>query len=203
MTEPLGEGNQAHTYLGTYRGQQAVIKSVPDPDHPITAPLYRWMIQREARALRILDDVDGIPDLLGIPNENAIALEYREGVLLRSVEGRDLPVGFFEDLEGLVRSIHEHGVVHSDLKKKENVMASPEGEPIIIDFGTHLVEKEGFNPINNFLYRQFRQMDLNAVSKLKKQITPERLEERDRERLNSPTLLERADRFRRDYVWDW
>lgn len=203
MTEPLGEGNQADTYLGTYRGQQAVIKSVPNPDHPITAPIHRWMIQRETRALKVLDDVEGVPDLLGVPNENAIALEYREGRILRNVEGRDLPSYFFAELEAVVHAIHDRGVVHSDLKKKENVMVSPEGEPIVIDFGTHFVKKEGFTPINSFLHDQFRSMDLNAVSKLKKQLAPQTLKEKDRERLSSPTLLERADRFRRDYVWDW
>lgn len=203
MTDSLGDGNQAETYLGRFKGRKAVIKTVPYPNIPIVASLYRWMIQREARALRLLQDINGIPDLLGIPDANTIALEYREGIILRQASAADLPEDYFRKLEYLVNVIHEHGVVHSDLKRKENLMVGPDGQPIIIDLGTHFVDKEGFRPLNNFFFEQFCQMDLNAVSKLKKQFFPETLSDKDRERLDSPTFLERADRFRRNYIWNW
>ncbi len=203
MADSLGDGNQARTHLGRFNGRKAVIKTVPNRSLPVIAGIYRWMIQREARALRRLKNVEGVPDLLGIPDKNSIAMEYRDGMILRQASRADLSEDFFVQLEALVHEIHAHGVVHSDLKRKENVMVGRKGEPIIIDLGTHFIDKQGFHPINSFFYDQFLQMDLNAVSKLKKQFFPDTLEAKDQERLNSPTFFERADRFRREYLWDW
>lgn len=82
-------------------------------------------------------------------------------------------------------------------------MVSPDHEPIVIDFGTHFRKKSKYRIVNQFLYEQFHQMDLNAVSKLKNQFCPEAMTERDKQRLNEPVLLEKLDRARRNYVLDW
>lgn len=203
MTESLGDGNQARTFLGTFKGQKAVIKAVPHPGVPGLAEFERWMIQREARALKALMKVSGVPDFLGLPDEDSIAIEYRPGVVLRNVNPAQVSERFFERLEQIVQAIHSRGIVHSDLKRKENVMMDEDGQPIVIDFGTHLMKKDDFRPIYNFLFDQFRQMDLNAVSKLKEEFCEGSMTQRDYRRLDNPTILEKADRFRRNFIWDW
>jgi serine/threonine protein kinase len=130
-------------------------------------------------------------------------MEYCPGTLLSEVDEDRVGLSYIQSLERLVSEIHERGIVHSDLKKKDNLLITDQNEPVIIDFGTHFSKKSGFRPVNNFLYRQFHQMDNNAVSKLKNNFCPGKMTQRDRDRLDSPTFLERADRFRRDYVWDW
>lgn len=203
MAPELQDGNQARIFVDTYKGKRAVVKTVPHPNRLIVSRLERWMIQREVRALKRLEDVKGVPDLLGIPDDNSIAIEYRSGVNLREADPSELAGSFFRELEHLVRTIHDHGVVHSDLKKKDNIIVGNDNRPVLVDFGTHFIRKETLNPLKTFLYEQCKQMDLNAVSKLKKQLRPEDMKERDHRRLDSPTLLERADRFRRNYLWDW
>jgi serine/threonine protein kinase len=202
MSDEFGDSNQAEVYLDTFKGQKAIIKRAIHPGVPLLSHFEQWMIHREARALRVLDDLNQVPDFLGFPDEYSIAMEYCPGTLLRHLESHQLQSNFFEELETLVESIHRRGIVHSDLKKQENVMVGEDGGPILIDFGTHFQKKDGFRPIYGFLYRQFKQMDLNAVSKLKRTFCPEAVEEKDLQRLDSPTFLERADRFRRRYLFD-
>lgn len=203
MSEEFGTGNQSQVRLDTYRGEKALIKSVPHPDMPILRTVERWLIQREGRALRTLQDLEGVPNYLGSPDSYSIAMEYCPGTLLSEVDEDRVGLSYIQSLESLVSKIHERGIVHSDLKKKDNLLITDQNEPVIIDFGTHFSKKTGFRPVNNFLYRQFHQMDNNAVSKLKNNFCPGDMTQRDRDRLESPTFLERADRFRRDYVWDW
>jgi serine/threonine protein kinase len=203
LNEDFGDSNQAQISLEIFNGQKAIVKRVVHPAVPVLGTAERWMIRREARALKRLSDLEGVPSFLGYPDGNSIAMEYLEGTILREVSSARIKPAYFEQLEALIDEIHHREIVHSDLKKKENLMISPDGNPIVIDFGTHFVRKKGFRPLNNFLYDQFRQMDLNAISKLKEKFCPEEVTDVDRRRLNSPTFLERADQFRRDYLFDF
>jgi len=198
----LGTGYQAETTLGRYRGRPAVIKSALHPDVPLLRRLEFWVLKREARALRRLEGLEEVPDFLGYPDGTSIALEYREGETLRERDPAELPAAFYRELEEAVRRIHRRGIVHSDLKKRENILVSPQDRPVLLDFGTHLRESTRL-PMGGFFYRQFYRMDLNAVAKLKRRFRPDLMEERDRKRLEHPVLLERLDRFRREYIVDW
>ncbi len=201
--QTLGKGYQAETTLGTYDGRRAVLKSVLHPGVPLLRRLEIVLLRREARALRHLEPMEEVPSLLGYPDATTIAIEYREGRTLRERDPEALPARFYRRLEGAVQEIHRRGIVHSDLKKRENVLATPQDTPVLLDFGTHFRESSRLGPLGDFLYRQFYRMDQNAVSKLKRRFRPDLMEERDHRRLASPVLLERLDRFRRDYLGDW
>lgn len=172
------------------------------PSIPVLKNLEFWLLKREARALKRLDAVDEVPDLLAVKDSNAIVMEFREGRRVREVEHHELGPEFFDHFEDAVHRIHELGIVHSDLKKKDNLLVSPSKEPVIVDFGTHFRRDAPWGPLYGFLYDQFELMDLNAVSKLKKDYCPEAMTEEDRRRLNEPILLERLDRLRRDYLFE-
>lgn len=97
-----------------------------------------WLLRREACAYQRLADAPGIPRLLGWLDGAAIVLEYRPGVLLsRGLAGR-LPPDFVARLEDVVAELHRRGVVHLDLRHRSNVLASPDGVPIVIDFASAL-----------------------------------------------------------------
>lgn len=199
----LGVGYQAETTLGTYDGERAVLKSVLHPGIPVLRRLEFWMLQREARALEHLAEMEQVPAFLGYPDATSIAIRFREGHTLRERDPETLPASFYRRLEETVEEIHRRGIVHSDLKKRENILVTPDETPVLLDFGTHFRASNRLGPLGGFLYRQFYRMDENAVSKLKRRFRPDLMEEKDRRRLGSPVLLERLDRFRRDYIVDW
>lgn len=202
-TETIQTGYQADTFFGRFEGERAVIKAVHHPGVPVLRDLEFWMLKREARVLRTLDPMPEVPDFLGQPDAYSIAIEFREGKTLREQDPAELSASFYEHLEDAVQRLHERGVVHSDLKKRENVMVSPAERPVLLDFGASFQEDPGLGPAGRFLYRQCYRMDLNAVSKLKSRFRPDLMTGRDYARLEDPVLLERLDRFRRRYIVDW
>lgn len=193
-------GYQSSVSVGTFRNRKCVFKRVLHPRLPGVRRIEKWLLDREARALEKLEDVPEVPRLLGRPDPYGIAIEHRDGETLRERDPGQLPASYFRELQSTVQSIHRRGIVHSDLKKKENLMVSPDGRPVVIDFGTHFRKKSSPRPLNNFLYEQFRQIDRNAVAKLKSRYCPETLSSEERESLDNPVFLERVSRFGNRYV---
>ena len=99
----------------------------------------RRLLAREARVYRRLAGLPAVPRLLGTVDADAIALEYRPGVLLsRSLRGR-LPEGFLEALQETIAAMHGRGIVHLDLRHRSNVLAGEDGRPVVLDFASALV----------------------------------------------------------------
>ena len=74
---------------------------------------------------------------------------------------------FFARLLETVRALHQAGIAHGDLKRKENTLVGPGETPYIIDFGVACVRRPGTHHFNRIRFEQTRQMDLNAYIKLK------------------------------------
>ncbi len=92
----------------------------------------RLMARHEAAVLRRLQDITGVPRLLG---------RYgRAGIVRQHVPGRPLtrdaevPVEFFRDLFRLLHRLHRRGVACVDLEKAENILLGEDGRPYLIDF---------------------------------------------------------------------
>lgn len=97
-----------------------------------------WLLRREALAYRRLEGLEAVPRLLGKLDAAALVFEYRPGVLLsRSLSGR-LPPTFLVELERAVAQMHQRGVVHLDLRHRSNILASPDGRPVLLDFASAL-----------------------------------------------------------------
>jgi predicted Ser/Thr protein kinase len=74
-----GRGSQSSVYLVEVDGRQAAVK-----DFAATPPFFRrfvapYLVQRELRALRVLQGTPGIPEVYGRIDRHAFALEYIEG----------------------------------------------------------------------------------------------------------------------------
>jgi RIO-like serine/threonine protein kinase len=95
-------------------------------------------LRREARAYRRLEGLEAVPRLLGQLDTAALVIEYRPGVLLsRSLAGQ-LPGTFLVELQGAITEMHRRGVVHLDLRHRSNILASPDGRPVLLDFASAL-----------------------------------------------------------------
>lgn len=126
----------------------------------------RYSLHREYRAYRRIDGVPGFPRCFGLFGGCYLAMEYVDGALLKHAAPAD-PERFFDELKEAVTTMHERGVVHGDLKSRQNVMVTAEGRPMIIDLGTAVVYRRGWHPLNHWLFGYLRQIDLNGWIKLK------------------------------------
>ena len=119
-------------------GARFVVKDFEPRALLVRALFGRWSLGREARAYERLQHLPPVPSMLGWVDRDAIALEYRPGVLLsRSLAGR-LPPAFVAELEQCVGAMHELGVVHLDLRHRSNVLAGDDGHPVVLDFASAL-----------------------------------------------------------------
>lgn len=108
----------------------------------------RWLVGvlltwREARVLRRLIGMDGVPQFRGRPDRCSVAMTYIPCRRMRSddpaLRGNER---YVSQLEDLVTRMHRRGVVHLDLKHRTNLAVTPRGVPVVLDFGSGLC----FNP---------------------------------------------------------
>lgn len=189
-------------------GYQGVVYKVPaGPEYPdadylivkeamgaaVVRAFRRWMIRREYRVYQRLEGVDGVPRCFGL-HEDRLLLEFIGGDPLRlsagELEDRDR---FFAALLQILQAIHRAGVAHSDMKRKDNILVTPDGLPCLIDFGSAVLRREGAGSWRNWIFRQACQIDLNAWVKHKYLARYEKISAADA-RFYDPTLVERVSR---------
>ena len=157
-------GHQGSIYLGNVGDRRLLVKAATHPG--LHAALCRWMLRREHRTYRRLQGVDGIPRCYGLFGGCYLALQFIEGQTFRHATIED-HTRFFEQLLAIIRSIHELGVAHGDLMRKENILVSRDQRPYLIDFGVSVARKPGFHPLNYLWHGFLHQHDLNAWVKHK------------------------------------
>ena len=130
--------------------------------------LRRAMLRREFEAYQRLGNVPGVPRCLGLQADRRLLLEFREGEPFRetaaALTDRER---FFSELLRSILALHAAGVAHADLKRRGNILISPDGSPVLLDFGSAVLRSERGGWLNGKLFRLVCRMDLNAWVKLK------------------------------------
>ncbi len=190
----LSRGYQGHVYLYHNKGHRLIIKA------PMGWGLGRLirllMLRNEYRVYSRLSGMKGIPRCLGLLDNRYLVLEYIDGIPIRNARITERNV-FFESLLTVIKELHEAGIAHTDLKKKDNVLVVEGTIPYVIDFGVAVVRKSGFAPINHYLYNLASTFDFNAWVKLKYGGRYEDVTEKDSVYYNR-TLVEKASRWIKD-----
>jgi len=131
-----------------------------------------WLASREARALRALDGLTGVPRLLA----------WRDGILTRTwIEGRPMQearpavAAYFRAARQLVRDMHRRGVAHNDLAKEPNWLVTGDGRPAVVDYQLATVRRRPGR-----FFRTLAREDLRHLLKHKRTYCPERLTATDR-----------------------
>jgi serine/threonine protein kinase len=123
-------------------------------------------LRREYQAYQRLEGLRGIPRCHGLAAGHYLVLDFIRGTPYREAAWSDRD-RWFNELLAVLRSLHERGVSHGDLKSKGNILVTENEEPCVIDFGTAFIRKPGFHPLNNRLFEHGRRMDINAWVKHK------------------------------------
>jgi predicted Ser/Thr protein kinase len=158
------------------------------------------MLRREHTAYERVAGIPGIPRCFGLQADGTLELEFVPGETYReTVPALRDRARYFASLKALILALHAAGVAHADLKRRGNLLISPDGDPIVLDFGSAVLQKSGGGWWNRFLFRQACQMDLNAWVKLKYRRRYDLIAPEDRP-YYQPTVLEDSARIVRR-VW--
>lgn len=163
-THVLAEGYQGKTLLYDTDNGSIVIK-IPHGKGLIKY-IHTLMLRHEHRVYQQLMEFEGVPECYGLIDNKYLALERVNGQPIRQRRPVNDEI-FFTRLFKLVEQLHQRGVAHMDLKKKDNLLVSTDDTPFIIDFGTAVILKKGFHPINTYLFKLARRFDYNAWIKHK------------------------------------
>ncbi len=143
----LARGGMGEAYLATdARSGKHVLLKLPAPEVLGNVAAHE-RFAREGEALRRLNhpSVQRWMESGRAGLRPYVALQYVDGTPLRDVlrARRRLPpieaCGIARALAEALAYCHAHGVVHRDVKP-ENVIVTPTGKPVLIDFGSVLLE---------------------------------------------------------------
>ena len=193
----LGSGYQASVHLYRTSAGDVVVKQPHRGG--LLGGLWRSLLRREHAVYERLQGIVGIPRSFGLVGDG-LALEYVAGPSLRDQEARLVDRdAFFAKLLTTIEAMHEAGVAHGDLKRKNNIILGKGEQPYLIDFGIAVRRSARNGLFNRLVFTRLRQMDLNAWVKLKygRRIDPET--ERDvlsaeDAAIYKPLLIERVAR---------
>ena len=181
----LATSNQGIVLLYEGEGRKLVIKSAMG-----RGPVRRARqatLEREYEAYRRLQGVKGVPACYGFLSGRYLVMEFIDGTPYREATWQDRDQWFAELLE-VIQAFHARGVSHGDLKSKTNMIVGADQKPYIIDFGTTFVHRDGFHPVNNYLFEYGKRLDVNAWVKHKYHGRYRNASEADRKLLNYSKL---------------
>lgn len=175
-----GGGSRPDVLLIEIDGECAVLKDQSGADKwfaILLGPILNW---RECKALQRLAPLACIPNLICQPTKRSFLMTYHESEQITRLENidPDWPV-FFEKLSAAINQIHELGVAHNDLRNPTNTLITPAGEPILVDLVACYCQGRTWNLPNQWIFKNFCQVDLSAITKLKSRVAKELINDTD------------------------
>lgn len=160
----LKDFNQGHKWFGLLFG-----------------PLMIW---REARALRRLDGVVGVPRLLARPNSRAVLIDFVAGETAKTMPKDQLGQDFFDRVTKRVEAMHARGIAHCDLRSGGNTIIDNDHNPHFVDFVGHWQRGARWNLVWRWIFRKFCIADHIAVIRLKRRLAPALITPEDEQQLH-------------------
>ena len=180
----------ADVLLYELNGEQIVVKDFRDKPWVWRVLFGLFLTCREARVLRALEGMRGVPQFRGRLDRYAIAMTYVPGATPSRRDNTPAnKEAFIGELEQLVAEMHRRGVVHLDLKHRSNVVTTADGHPVILDFASGIYFNAGrFG--GRLAARLLGKADHLGVLKWKRRFCPESLSEDEARRLKRARRLE-------------
>lgn len=139
----------------------------------------RWQIARECRAYAFAGPQPFLPRLLGRLDALALALERIPGEQLADVHGRFPDKrALLSSLRAAIDALHARGIVHLDLRGRENVMVTREGRIYLLDLGGAMWLRPG-GLLHRLLFPWLVTADEAAWIKWKEMLDPGNLDPRE------------------------
>ncbi len=161
---PLAQSNQGEVRRFKINGRELAIKQ--PRGRGLAWSVRAASLRHEFRAYQRLAGLSGFPECHGLFAGTRLTLSFVPGTPIRQASLADREA-FFACLLDIIQAMHDRGVAHGDLKRKDNLLVDAAGNPVILDLGAATLKQEGIHPINARLFEFMRQTDLNAWVKLK------------------------------------
>ncbi len=141
-----------------------------------------WQLRREIRAYRRLEGVAGVPRLRRVIDRHAIVLDYIGGIRLPKYHRRQggLPQ-VARRVKDLLDAVHRRGIIHGDLRSRDNFLVTTGGDLFLIDFSSSTV----FDPeswLGRVVFPRLIKAEERALLKWKVALAPQELTEEELER---------------------
>ncbi|MFW6303536.1 MAG: phosphotransferase [Candidatus Sumerlaeota bacterium] len=162
--------------------------------------ITRRGLSREVRALKGLQELDGVPRFGGVVDSDAFVMERLDAHRLPHKNEAPPSIRTLEAIDRLVERMHARGWAHGDLRRK-NILVDPDGRPYLIDFATAVYGGKGSGPIGRFLLRRVAVVDRVNVARIKAGYCPDALSNEERELLAAQPLHLRFGRFLRKKIY--
>jgi serine/threonine protein kinase len=192
-----GKGSRPEVRLLRHESRLLVLKDY-SVGNTVLRLLGLLLLRREREAYERLAELPGVPAYAGRLDRYTLLVEYVAGESASVAPLEWLTPEFFGRLEALIRGMHACGVVHGDLKRLDNILITPEGEPVLIDFSAAFWH--GSSPLAALVFPHIWDDDLRAPYKLKSRRVPHLLTPEERRFLRHRTLVERWFRWWREYL---
>lgn len=186
-----GPWGKADILLLSHDGTEMILK-----DYSEKGALVRWFgrrqLRRERRALRRLQGIEGIPAILGEMAPCGLLLQPMPGeAITRWRRRRPEEIDpMLARLQELVARMHERGVAHLDLRKRDNILIDAAGRPSVIDFNASIVFHPGSIGARVF-FPWLARLDRAALLKWRSLLLPDRLTPAERRRHRRMSRLRR------------
>lgn len=152
--------------------------------------LGRIQLRREQRALQRLSGIRGVPHWLGPLDREGFAMERAPGRRIQECS-KGAQRRALVELGDILSQVHARGVLHNDLRGRENVLATEDGSSVtVIDWGGATFFPPG-SWRRRLFFRLARRVDEGGLLKWKERLAPETLTAQDVE------FLRRFQRWRR------
>ncbi len=187
-TVHAGRGLQASVYLIEQDGELWAVKDYANAPAQFRNGVAPVLVARECRALRHLDGTAGIPQFHGKLDALSFAMQYIEAKPLDHFHPGEVAAPIFAHIEAVIAAMHAQGVAHGDLKRRSNILITPDEQIYLVDFAAAVVAR---GALSTRLMRALAEIDDKSVPRLKRLVAPEFLTEEDKWKLANPTTLER------------
>lgn len=182
-----GRGIKADLRLEDWRGRLVVVKDYRGRNW-FGRWIGRFQIRREERIYRILADTPGVPPFFGILTPESLAVGHLEGRPIDQFQGSPLVDRILAELRALLDRVHRRGVVHVDLRRRNNLLVNGQGIVHLIDFAGS-VHLRPAGRAGRWLLPVLKQLDEFAFLKWKQRLAPATLSDREKVRLRRITVL--------------
>ena len=148
IVRELGSGGFATTYLAVdtrspNQKKCAVKQLQPKFNSPSVWASAKERLATEAMVLQWLGRHPQIPEFIGHFEENKqfyLVLEFIEGEefepeVQRQMLNETQAINFLVDILGILKSVHQQGIIHRDIKPSNLIRRKQDGKMILIDFG--------------------------------------------------------------------
>lgn len=164
------------------------------------ALIGRRSLDREDRMLRRLQGLPGIPRYGGRIDADALCMEFLKADRLPHRKDSALTLDFFAQLKDTVHKMHQRGVAHGDLRRK-NILVCENQKPYLIDFTTGVFLHTGIRPVKRVMFRLISHVDTINILKIQRGYFPRSLTLAELRLMDRQPLLLQAGQFLRKRLY--